>query len=105
MKMMIALPTLFGLSMENIIQKVDFYRSIGLEFIILTDTKQLMQSVKLSYARCMFLKSFGISITIENYKMLFWGEKKFSKRFGITNQELALTYLYDKRGERNDKNV
>ena len=55
-KMTKSLPTIYGLSIDNIKQKIDFYDSIGLHELAINDTKKLMQSVSLSYARYMFYK-------------------------------------------------
>ena len=88
------LPALYGLSIENIKQKIDFYNSIGLSFLPIEDTKQLMQSTKLSYARYKFYKVRGISIDRSNYSKLFMGQKQFEKQYGITKAELLKMYPY-----------
>lgn len=66
------LPALFGYSIDNIKRKINFYKSINLENIVLEDTKLLMQSVTLSYARYRYLKSREIIVNINSYSRLFY---------------------------------
>ena len=54
-----------------------------------------MQSTKLSYARYMFYKEKGITITEENYRKLFVGQKQFEKSYGMTKEELIKKYPYN----------
>ena len=93
-KMTKILPALYGLSIENIKQKIDFYNSIGLSFLPIEDTKQLMQSTKLSYARYRFYEDSGITIDRDNYRKLFIVQKQFEKQYGITKAELLKIYPY-----------
>ena len=76
-KMTKSLPTIYGLSLENIKHKIDFYREHDLDFISVSDTKKLMQSVELSYARMEFLDKRGVVIDSSNYALLFMDAKKF----------------------------
>ena len=93
-KMTKSLPAIYGLSIDNIKQKIDFYDSIGLHELAINDTKQLMQSVSLSYARYMFYKEKSIEITDRSYKKLFIDQKRFEKAYGITKEELLEKYDY-----------
>ena len=93
-KMTKSLPTIYGLSIDNIKQKIDFYDSIGLHELAINDTKQLMQSVSLSYARYMFYKEKNIEITDKSYNKLFINQKQFQKAYGITKEELLEKYDY-----------
>ena len=93
-KMTKSLPTIYGLSIDNIKQKIDFYDSIGLHELAINDTKQLMQSVSLSYARYMFYKEKDIEITDKSYNKLFINQKQFQKAYGITKEELLEKYDY-----------
>ena len=93
-KMTKSLPTIYSLSIDNIKQKIDFYDSIGLHELAINDTKQLMQSVSLSYARYMFYKEKDIEITDKSYKKLFISQKRFEKAYGITKEELLEKYDY-----------
>ena len=95
-KMTKKFPAIYGLSIENIKQKIEFYDSIGLHDLTIIDTKQLMQSTALSYARYMFYKENGIDIDINNYRKLFIDQKKFKKIYGITKKELIEKYNYSK---------
>ena len=90
-----SLPTIYGYSIDNIKQKIDFYDSIGLHELAINDTKKLMQSVSLSYARYMFYKEKNIEITDESYKKLFIGQKRFEKAYRITKVELLEKYDYE----------
>ena len=93
-KMTKNLPAIYSLNIDNIKQKIDFYDSIGLHELAINDTKQLMQSVSLSYARYMFYKEKSIEITDRSYKKLFIGKKRFEKAYGITKEELLEKYDY-----------
>ena len=93
-KMTKSLPTIYGLSIDNIKQKIDFYDSIGLHELAINDTKKLMQSVSLSYARYMFYKEKDIEITDKSYNKLFINQKQFQKAYGITKEELLEKYDY-----------
>ena len=102
-KMTKKLPTIYGYSIENIKQKIKFYDSIGLHSLAVKDSKKLMQSTALSYARYMFYKDNGISIDETNYRKLFIGQKKFVKQYGITKKELLAKYDYKKYMESIEK--
>ena len=102
-KMTKSLPTIYGLSIENLKQKIEFYDSIGLHSLVIKDTKQLMQSTKLSYARYMFYKEKGIIIDEKNYSKLFIGQKRFEKTYGITKESLLEMYPYEDGQEGGDK--
>lgn len=93
-KMTKNLPSIYSLNIDNIKQKIDFYDSIGLHELAINDTKKLMQSVSLSYARYMFYKEKNIEITDKNYNKLFINQKQFQKAYGITKEELLEKYDY-----------
>ena len=93
-KMTKSLPAIYGYSIDNIKQKIDFYDSIGLHELAINDTKKLMQSVSLSYARYMFYKEKNIEITDKSYNKLFINQKQFQKAYGITKEELLEKYDY-----------
>lgn len=93
-KMTNTLPTLFGLSIENIKQKITFLKQIDLDFIAVNDTKKLMQSIDLTYARFSFFKDKGMEITKENYRRLFYNAKQFEKQYGIDKSTLIEKYNY-----------
>ena len=64
------------------------------------DSKKLMQSVNLSYARYSFYKDRGIDLDMNNYRKLFVEQKKFEKAYRITKKELLEKYDYDKYEEQ-----
>ena len=95
-KMTLSLPTIYGLSIENLRQKTEFFNAIGLHDIFINNSKYLMQSITLSYARYKFYLEKGINIDTNNYRRLFTDQKKFEKSYGITKKELISRYNYDK---------
>ena len=102
-KMTKSLPAIYSYSIENIRQKIEFYNSINLHFLAVEDTKNLMQSTALSYARYMFYKERGITIDESNYGKLFISQKQFEKQYGISNKELIARYDYKKVLEDKEK--
>ena len=102
-KMTKTLPTIYGYSIQNIKQKIEFYNSINLHFLAVEDTKNLMQSTALSYARYMFYKERGITIDESNYGKLFINQKQFETQYGISNKELIARYDYKKVLEDKEK--
>ena len=102
-KMTKSLPAIYSYSIENIRQKIEFYNSINLHFLAVEDTKNLMQSTALSYARYMFYKEKGITIDKSNYKKLFIGQKQFERQYGINNKDLIARYDYKKVLEDKEK--
>ena len=62
----------------------------------INDSKNLMQSINLSYARYKFYEERGIVIDINNYRRLFISKNSFEKIYKITNDELISKYNYDK---------
>ena len=87
--------------METIIQKLDFYNSIGLDEFLVSNANRLIQSVNLSYARYMFYKERGIYIDNSNYRLLFIGQDEFFRRYKISNKELVLMYELNREGLKN----
>lgn len=102
-KMTKDLPNIYSFSLENICQKLEFYNSIGLREIIVNDSKKLMQSVDLSYARYEFLKDKGIEITSSECGKLFINQKQFEIQFGITKAVLFSLYNYQEKIEQKKK--
>ena len=94
---------IYGLSIENMKQKIEFYDSIDMHELAVINPKQLMQSVNLSYARYSFYKDRGIDIDMNNYRKLFVGQKDFEKAYGITKKELLEKYDYNKYKEEKEK--
>ena len=94
-KMTKSFPQIYGFSIENIKQKIEFYDSIGLHSLVIVAPKSLMQSTKLSYARYMFFKEKGIVIDETNYNKLFANQKQFKKQYGLTKNEILQKYPYE----------
>ena len=93
-KMIKLLPALYSYSIENIKQKITFLGERQLDFIVIEDTKKLMQSIDLTYARYMFFKDKGIEVTRDNYQRLFYSAKIFEKQYGIDKSSLLEKYNY-----------
>ena len=89
-----SLPSIYGFTIDNLRKKKEFYDSIGLSKIIFINPKQLIPSIDLIYARYMFYKNMGIEIDIDNYLLLFLGNKIFSLKYGIDREELVKSYPY-----------
>ena len=102
-EMTLKLPTLFGLSIDNIKNKKEFYDQIGLTDIMILKPKFIMQSVDLSYARYMFYKDKETEINLNNCTVLFMDQKVFIKKYGISNKELIEIYNYQEYIENNTK--
>ena len=102
-KMTTKLPAIYGYSIENMKQKIEFYDSIDMHNLAVINPKQLMQSVNLSYARYSFYKNIGTDIDMNNYVKLFIGQKQFEKTYGITKQKLLEKYDYNKYKEEKEK--
>ena len=100
LKMSKTFPAIYGLNLESLGEKIDFYNSIGLHKMTVDDSRQLMQSTRLSYARYMFYKEHGLVIDMETYKKLFIGEQRFEKAYGISNEELLERYNYSEFMEK-----
>ena len=59
-----------------------------------------MQSVNLSYARYMFFEEKQIKVSMDNYIILFVGNRQFENQYGITKEELIEKYDYEKYMEK-----
>ena len=94
-KMTKSMPQIYSLSIENMKQKIDFYDSIYMHQLAIIDSKQLMQSVALTFSRYMFYLSKGITIDMSNYKKLYMNNKQFEKQYNITKKELLEKYNYE----------
>ena len=102
-----SLSTLYSLSKENIEEKIKYLKDIGLEDIVINDTKKLMQSAPLTYARYEFLtKERGILIDETNYNKLFCNETMFKKQYGVSKEVLLKKYSYEEYKKNNNfKNI
>lgn len=93
--MTIELPALFSYSMDNIKEKIDFLKSVQLDFIVTKNTKQLIKSVELVFARYMFFNEKNIEINDKTCYKLFYKNKEFEKYYGITKEDLLKKYDYE----------
>ena len=94
-QMTIKFPALFGSTFGNIKEKVGFYKEKNMDFWIVKNTKYLMQSIELTYARYCFLLDIGIEINKNNYTKLFVCQSDFKKQYKITTSEILEKYNYD----------
>ena len=104
LKMTLLFPSIFGHDISNLKRKINFLKEINLDFVILNHTKELIQSVELTYARYMFLKEQEITLDESNYKQLFLYSKRFEKIYNISNEQLLEKYKYEDKYQKNDKN-
>ena len=65
----------------------------------------MIQSVNLSYARYQCIKNKGEKIDIGSYSKLFYGQKAFTRKYGLTSKELMEKYDYnaEREGQENDE--
>ena len=93
LKMTINFPALYSFSEENIIEKIEYYRKKNLDFIIIENTKYLMQSMKKTKARYNYLTEEKMfSLDESNYSKLFMSEKNFQKTYGVSTDALIRMY-------------
>ena len=104
-KMTKTFPSLLGLSIENVKKKIDFYGDIGIGNVFINDTKNLMQSVELSYARYYFLYDKGIVIDESNYRKLFYNNKTFEKQFEVSKDYLLEKYPCEERKMKDGRTI
>lgn len=95
LKMTKGLPTIYNLNVDSTVEKLEFYNSIGLRKKMIDRPKNLMQSLKLSYARYRFFQDCDIVVNVDNYKILFDSEKRFYCKNGISNLDLLMMYDYE----------
>ena len=94
--MSLSLPAIYSFTIENIKEKIDYLKEIGIVDVILLNPKNLMQSVDLIYARYRFLtEDVGLGIDYSNAKYLFKDRKQFFRQFRVGNEELLERYNYD----------
>ena len=94
------LPTLYGYHIDNIRSKINYLREIGLSMVPLRNTKDLVQSIDVTYARYEFLKARGSRVTEEHYKILFCSNKTFEKQYGVSKEQLLEKYPYQREDEK-----
>lgn len=98
------LPSLLGLSFENTKEKIIFLRKIGLENVITSYPKKLMQSIELMYARYNYLtKMKNISINEATYKYIFYDDKRFVIQFGIDKKSILELFPYQEEKSKTKK--
>ena len=88
---------------EVFYNKIIFYNLIGIGKFFYNDSRSLIQSIELTYARYMFYRTMGIKITEMNYYLLFIEERKFLNKYGKNNKTLMLIYNYDEFLKKNSK--
>ena len=96
-------PPLLSLSIENINSKVQFYDSIGFHDVIIRKPLYLMMSVRLAYARYIFLKENDVNFDKNHSSKLFLSNNQFEQTYSISNETLLEMYDYDKRQNKEMK--
>ena len=95
--MKINLPTMFCYDFINLKSKIDFLKSVKMEFIYLENTKRLIMSLDLMYARYEFYKTEENKIMDRsNSSVMFQSSKQFEKKYKISKNELLERYPYKK---------
>jgi hypothetical protein len=95
--MTVNLPSIYCYDFEKTRTKIDFFNSIGLENIVLDETKRLMMSMELLYARyCFFTEEKGLDVNPNTCSVLFQGSKQFEKTHKLSKQKLLEMYPYKK---------
>ena len=91
-----SLPSLFSYGIDNIREKIELLRSIGIGKVATVSPKLLMQSVDLTYARFRFLtEERNKEISMKTVSSLFAGSNLFQKTYKISKDELLERYNYD----------
>lgn len=88
--MTVTLPPLYTYSEENITEKLTFFQRVDLKNALLAKPLYLMMNSKLLRARFQFLEDKGIAINKEYYEPLFYNNRRFRQKFGITKEELII---------------
>lgn len=88
----ISLPAIFGLSDKNLLDKIRYYKEIGLSDLIIIKPQILIQSIELSYARYEYMKTKNIVININKCSNLFAGQSIFVSSYGINNDDIKIMY-------------
>ena len=70
-------PSVFSKSKHALIEQLEFYKQEGLEYLILKNPRNLIQSVSLTRIRLQFLRDNNIS----SYQSLYLNSNDFNKRF------------------------
>ena len=97
MHITLSLPTIFCYSTELIKNKIEFYKDLNLENMIIGKPTNLMQSIEVTYARIKLLKTKGFTLNNRNYRVLFIDNTKFEKKYHINKKDLLSKYPYTKK--------
>lgn len=97
-------PQLYKYFSNNLKEKQEYYKEIGIVEILKTEPRKYRQKIALSYARYEFFKSIGINIVEVNYKTLFTKEDYYKTHYGITDKELVEKYDYEEYLKNKKKN-
>ena len=99
LKIIETFPNIFGLSNDSIVRRIVLLNKLGLNNIILSDTKQLIQSPELTFARYQCLVSNGIDVSMSTYRRIFIGNSQFERTYNLSKEQLLKMYKYE--GEMN----
>ena len=88
-------PMILGYAKDSVKRKIEFYDKLGLRDIIFINSRNLIQSIEVTYARYCFFKDKEVIIDMSNYAKLFMGEVQFKKTYGISKEALLVKYPYN----------
>ena len=97
------LPSIYGLDIYNIKQKMDFYNDLKIKIDFVKYPMLLIQSLELGKARYSFYKDKGIKIDSNNYSKLFIRQQQFKDIYNIDNK--TLMFLYNEEEDNNGKRI
>ena len=98
--------TIMSYSKDGIKKRIEFLNSVNLREVLIKEPKQIMQSAEIDYARYEYYKEEeGLNITMDNYKLLFIGGKKFKSRSGYTKGELLEKYKMNEKVFNDGKGI
>ena len=88
---------LFNINEELLNKKIKLIKDENLPMLIIKNSRAVVQSFNLTYARISFIKSLGES-PLKFVKLLFREENRFKYRFGVTSESLLEKFpVFEKR--------
>ena len=105
-KILYEMPSLTGYSKNNLTEKLTLFKALNALSAVTHDSRIMIQSVALTYARYWVCSKHDIEIDEMNIRCLFAGDKYFTKRFGYPKDRILNRYPYNGEIEdiRNNQN-
>ena len=83
---------IFGHDRDTLDKKLLYYNDIDVKNLIVRNSKNLIQGLKLSYARVGYLKDKSAFDNDTERMRMFWTQDRFRDFFGISNESLINRY-------------